>query len=70
LSAAKRVLDSRECSRTAFAVEGLPDSVRGAYVFRNGFVEALAHHGLARNSAQSAEPCRYKWTGKGLEKVP
>lgn len=40
--------------------EGLPDHVGGAYVFRNGFPEAVARSLPAR---QAWEPCVARWDG-------
>jgi hypothetical protein len=40
----------------------LPDTVRGAYVFRNGAVEALA--GRSSPSGNSDESCAFAWTGE------
>ncbi len=48
----------------------LPDSVRGAYVFRNGFLEALEHRGALRQRATLADAvqpgCTLQWNGKGF----
>jgi hypothetical protein len=38
-------------------VDGLPDQVEGAYVFRNGFAEAVAKPPV------SGEPCVIEWSG-------
>ncbi len=65
LAAAESVLEETECERIAFL--GLPESVNGAFVFRNGFREALEYHGIARvgqvvGSPTDAEPrCRMAW---------
>jgi hypothetical protein len=58
-----RVLDAYRssgltCAPTA--TRGLPDHVRGAYVFRNGFLEAVAQ--LAPSSTVGA-PCVLVWDG-------
>jgi hypothetical protein len=41
-------------------VRGLPDNVKGAYVFRNGFAEAIA---ASTPSAESTAPCVLNWDG-------
>jgi hypothetical protein len=70
LSDVKGVLETGTCAPPGLLVEGLPDSVRGAYVFRNGFPEALVHHGLASmNPSHSAAHCRYMWTDQGLQSI-
>ena len=40
--------------------EGLPDNVGGAYVFRNGFPEAIAR---SRTGARTWQPCVARWDG-------
>ena len=51
-------------SCTVTAVHGLPDHVHGAYVFRNGFVEAAA--APRNNSSAGADRCTVRWTGRGF----
>jgi hypothetical protein len=45
------------------SVENLPDSIRGAYVFRNGFPEAAGAIGLRTNGGD----CRLRWNGELFE---
>jgi hypothetical protein len=65
LAAAQSALVTSKCDSVAFI--GLPESIDGAYVFRNGFREALEYHRIARSdrpmvSAADADPsCRYVW---------
>ena len=65
LAAAESALKESECERIAFL--DLPESMNGAYVFRNGFREALDYHGISRDdrpmvSRVDAEPrCRLVW---------
>ena len=47
-------------------VTGLPDAVEGAYVFRNGFAEAVV--GLGGN--RQAASCSVRWTGDTFELLP
>ena len=58
-----RVLDAyrrSDLSCTPQTVVGLPDGVRGAYVFRNGFAEAVAA------SRPSTRSCALEWDGQGF----
>ncbi len=48
-------------------VRGLPDHVAGAYVFRNGFLEAIA--GLRPANAEAAT-CSLRWDGTRFLKTP
>lgn len=53
---------SRDCATAVFT--NLPDSVGGAFVFRNGFAEALAMSPapLSRGARSAAgEPCSFRW---------
>ena len=62
LSSAADVLGAAPCKTVSFG--GAPDSVRGAYVFRNGLSEAIA----MRTNAVPADPidgCAYVWDGSG-----
>jgi hypothetical protein len=66
LSEAQVTLGASSCDRPTFA--NVPDSVDGAYVFRNGFPEAV---GLAAaDPSRRAEECRFAWTGGGFVRVP
>jgi hypothetical protein len=59
LAEARLALDRLACGRPSF--ENLPDNVQGAYVFRNGFPEALKRAGsLPVGSGQ----CRLAWDGE------
>jgi len=71
LEDASRVLANTDCALVGFA--GLPDSVDGAYVFRNGFHEALAAQTIRRDVEVAASVelapvgCRYEWAGEAFE---
>lgn len=59
-----RVLDAFRRSELACrpkVVHGLPDTIRGAYVFRNGFVEATAH---AARTSTTERACVLVWDGE------
>jgi hypothetical protein len=58
LAAARADERVRTCG--TIAVGGLPDSVRGAYVFRNGAAVAFASAGLTL-SDQAVGPCIFTW---------
>jgi hypothetical protein len=45
----------------------LPDHVGGAYVFRNGFAEAIA---AMKPSIENSEPCTLDWDGERLTRMP
>jgi hypothetical protein len=67
VDAAARVVPAPACGSYAF--DALPDAVEGAYVFRNGFTEALAMRGGATPgvAAGDARPqCRFRWDGRGF----
>jgi hypothetical protein len=53
------------CGPTTFA--NVPDSVRGAYVFRNGLHEALAEPGL---ETRGVRDCHLRWDGESFDVVP
>lgn len=60
----ERVLDAfrrTELACRPAVVRGLPDAIRGAYVFGNGFAEATAG---AANSSAAARACVLVWDGK------
>jgi hypothetical protein len=66
LAEAQVVFAETPCDRPTFA--NVPDSVDGAYVFRNGFPEAV---GLADGAASvGAAECQFAWTGRGFRRVP
>jgi hypothetical protein len=52
-------------------LSNLPDSVRGAYVFRNGASEAFARD-LRLNAVpgNAGGPCSFRWSGTRLSFVP
>jgi hypothetical protein len=53
--------DDRIGACRAVSLQGLPDSVAGAYVFRNGIAEALQREtGVAFDPAAAAD-CTFKW---------
>jgi hypothetical protein len=65
LAAAADTLKSAPCAPVSFA--GAPDSVRGAYVFRNGLPEAI----LFRTGARPASPsgsCTFVWRGSEFQR--
>jgi hypothetical protein len=49
----------RSCDRVSLA--DVPDTVRGAYVFRNGLAEALAAAGITLTESGAAPECRFEW---------
>ena len=55
LTAAQAAIDTAPCSTVSLA--GAPDSVRGAYVFRNGLAEALAAR-AATSPLSASDPLR------------
>jgi hypothetical protein len=50
-------------------VTKLPDTVRGAYVFRNGFQEALARDAGLRASDDAAPGCVFEWNGREFRAI-
>jgi hypothetical protein len=66
LAEASVTLAASSCDRPTFA--NVPDSVDGAYVFRNGFPEALGVSGT--HTSPPAGKCRFTWTGTGFVRVP
>jgi hypothetical protein len=66
LDAADSVLQTAPCPRISFA--GAPDSVRGAYVFRNGLGEATARRsGLLLTEAPA--DCLFVWDGSSFQRT-
>jgi hypothetical protein len=66
LGSAAEVLQTAPCRPVSLA--GAPDSVRGAYVFRNGLAEAIA----LRTAAVPADPsgdCVFLWQGEGFRRA-
>ncbi len=69
LVAATDVLSQTTCRSATF--DDLPDSVEGAFVFRNGFEEALAERMDVDVPARqpAADRCRFGWTGTAFVAV-
>ena len=66
-SAQSRLANTR-CLAASF--EGLPDSIEGAYVFGNGFTEAMRLEGDSEIQIQSGvvQPnCSFRWTGDSFQ---
>ena len=62
LRAARENLPSANCP--SVSVNGLPDSYEGAYVFRNGFREALRMYRIDVTALVATDAaCEYEWTG-------
>ncbi|MFC2171853.1 hypothetical protein ACFLU6_04395, partial [Acidobacteriota bacterium] len=61
------------CDRHSLHFIDLPDSVHGAYVFRNGFKEALERYDgtmqVAISDAPDGASCTYRWRGEGFERA-
>jgi hypothetical protein len=51
----------RDCDRVALL--DVPDSVQGAYVFRNGMAEAAQAMNVSITSPDAAGPCVFRWSG-------
>lgn len=66
LASAVQQMQAVGCKQPIF--ENLPDSVRGAYVFRNGFTEALESVSPVRN--REGGSCRLVWVGSSFELRP
>lgn len=65
LAAAAETLKKAPCSPVSFV--GAPDSVRGAYIFRNGLAEAIGFRTGARPAPSVAE-CTFAWNGSDFER--
>lgn len=62
LISAQDVLARKDCATVQF--RDLPDTIDGAFVFRNGFVEALQWQGIdARRIVLQHPQCIYRWNG-------
>ena len=59
LRAAAANQEMRACREVSLA--GVPDTVRGAYVFRNGLAEALAPAGITLVGSPAGQECRFEW---------
>lgn len=66
LASAEDVLKMAPC--TAVSMAGAPDSVRGAYVFRNGLAEAIAFRTGAA-PADTAGGCAFVWNGSAFQRT-
>jgi hypothetical protein len=64
LHEARAALIDSQCPTATFA--DVPDSLDGAYVFRNGFYEAL---GLAGTEGTSTPECAFRWSGNGFSSL-
>jgi hypothetical protein len=67
LASAARVLTDPRCETVM--VTGLPEDVRGAFVFRNGFAEALRRNLPAVRLVPSEASCAFAWTPEGFTAV-
>src|SRR5690606_34667973 len=47
-------------------LDGRPDNVRGAYVFRNGLPEALAARGVVATDTPGKAECVLEWNGSAF----
>jgi hypothetical protein len=56
------------CASNVF--EGSPDSVQGAYVFRNGFPEAIAEASPDGLPSYDSPACRYEYSNGEFRRVP
>ena len=65
LAAAEDTLKTAPCSPVSFV--GAPDSVRGAYVFRNGLSEAISFRTGAK-PAPSTSHCTFVWNGSEFQR--
>lgn len=66
LASAEHVLKTEPCATVSFS--GAPDSVRGAYVFRNGLSPAIA----LRTGAVPADTrgsCQFQWDGAAFKRA-
>ncbi len=54
----------------AVTVSGLPDTVRGAYVFRNGAAQALGRPDLMVGTPDATDPCSFEWSVSESAFVP
>ena len=66
LAAAEDVLESAPCPTVSFV--GAPDSVRGAYVFRNGLSAAIALR-TGASPAHGTGDCEFVWDGSGFQRT-
>ena len=58
-------LPVQECASVAFS--SVPETIRGAYVFRNGLPEALRFAGMQPSVLQSSD-CRFRWDGQRFQR--
>jgi hypothetical protein len=66
LANARTAITEAGCDGADFA--GVPDSVEGAYVFRNGFPEAVGLAGTPPTGSEAA--CHFVWTSGRFVKLP
>jgi hypothetical protein len=66
LVAAEDVLKTAPCTPVALA--GAPDSVRGAYLFRNGLAEAIAFR-TGAVPTDTAGGCTFVWDGAAFQPI-
>jgi hypothetical protein len=64
LASARNTLGATSCE--SIEVTNLPDLEQGAYVFRNGFEQALRAHRIRTPSILPAAGCSYRWTPAGF----
>jgi hypothetical protein len=62
-----RVVAESGCE--SVTVTALPDHVRGAFVFRNGFPEAVRQRMPDIRVVPSGAECVFEWTRVGLSRV-
>jgi hypothetical protein len=67
LLAARNTLATAGCA--TISISRLPDSHEGAYIFRNGFKEALERYDIATPPLLGSDAdCAYEWTGRDFVK--
>lgn len=64
LADARSAIERAGCAQPTFS--GVPDSVDGAYVFRNGFSEALAMSTVDSGAGRS--DCSFTWRSSGFDR--
>ena len=57
--------DVRVASCESIRIDGLPDTIDGVYVLRNGAQEMIAANGLPKLSANSSAACQFVWSSAG-----
>ncbi len=61
--------DSRFRQCEAVQLSNLPDTVEGAYVFRNGALEAFADLGVRLTTGPVSQACSFAWSGERFDPV-